>query len=294
MVLIGATASDGNHLTLSLGYRSAEAMVIGQGGEVGDVSLGRLSTIIKPISVPTEAAVERDPIEYTVGESEDLKAVAVKYQLTVEQVRWSNPSLTQTDKIKAGDRLLLPPVQGVVVTFRQGDSLEAIAGTYKVEAATIVEFNRVRDAAAIAEGTRLVVPGGTGPAFYMAPPPVYVTRTLAPYVVTDGAPAGDRVNARFPWGYCTWYVSTKRFVPWLGNAIDWWPNAAAMGFPEGMTPRVGAIMVTRESYVGHVAYVESVDGNGGFTISEMNYKGFGIVDQRSFASNPYFLVGFIY
>jgi surface antigen len=101
-------------------------------------------------------------------------------------------------------------------------------------------------------------------------------------------------GGRFPWGYCTWYVSTKRYVPWSGNAIDWWPNARGMGFPEGTTARVGAIMVTRESYVGHVAYVESVDPNGGYTISEMNFQGFGIVDQRHFASNPSFLVGFIY
>ena len=101
-------------------------------------------------------------------------------------------------------------------------------------------------------------------------------------------------GGHFSWGWCTWYVSTKRYVPWMGNAIEWFSNAHAMGFPEGQTPKVGAIMVTRESGYGHVAYVESVDGDGGFTVSEMNYKGFGVVDQRHFNSNPSFLVGFIY
>jgi surface antigen len=101
-------------------------------------------------------------------------------------------------------------------------------------------------------------------------------------------------GGHFPWGWCTWYVSTKRYVPWMGNAIEWYSNASSMGFPEGQTPKVGAIMVTRESWWGHVAYVESVDGNGGFTVSEMNYKGFGIVSQRHFNSNPSVLVGFIY
>jgi len=38
----------------------------------------------------------------------------------------------------------------------------------------------------------------------------------------------------------------------------------------------------------------SVDANGGFTISEMNYAGFGVVSSRHFNSNPSFLVGFIY
>ena len=53
-------------------------------------------------------------------------------------------------------------------------------------------------------------------------------------------------------------------------------------------------MVTRESSVGHVAYVESVDPSGAFTVSEMNFEGFGIVSKRSFASVPSFVVGFIY
>lgn len=98
----------------------------------------------------------------------------------------------------------------------------------------------------------------------------------------------------FPWGYCTWWVASKRSIPWGGSAIAWYPNARAMGFAEGSTPKVGAVMVTRESSVGHVAYVESVDPSGAFTVSEMNFEGFGIVSKRSFASVPSFVVGFIY
>ena len=43
-----------------------------------------------------------------------------------------------------------------------------------------------------------------------------------------------------------------------------------------------------------VAYVEAVDGGGGFTVSEMNFVGFGVVGRRHFNSNPPSLVGFIY
>jgi len=109
---------------------------------------------------------------------------------------------------------------------------------------------------------------------------------LAPVVGSGG---------RFSFGWCTWYVSTRRFVPWTGNAIDWSRNAAAMGFPEGPAPRVGSIMVTRESGWGHVAYVQSVDANGrGWTVSEMNYAGFGVVDTRHILFGQVPLVGFIY
>ena len=115
-----------------------------------------------------------------------------------------------------------------------------------------------------------------------------VPRPIRPVVSTPGA------IGKFPWGWCTWWVASKRTITWSGNAIEWWPNAKAAGMAEGQTPKVGAIMVTRESGFGHVAYVEAVDGNGGFTVSEMNFVGFGVVSQRHFNSNPPSLVGFIY
>lgn len=98
----------------------------------------------------------------------------------------------------------------------------------------------------------------------------------------------------FTYGYCTWYVANRRYVPWFGNAIDWWPNARPYGYAEGQQPRVGAIMVTRESGYGHVAYVESVNGDGSWTVSEMNYTGWDQVDRRTIYPGQVPLVGFIY
>lgn len=117
--------------------------------------------------------------------------------------------------------------------------------------------------------------------------PAIVTATRAAAATPGGA------HGYFPRGYCTWYVSTRRNIPWNGNAIAWYAAAKALGFPVGATPEPGAIMVSRESWIGHVAYVESVDGDS-FTISEMNYKGFGLVDQRRVRIGHIPLVGFIY
>jgi surface antigen len=98
----------------------------------------------------------------------------------------------------------------------------------------------------------------------------------------------------FAYGYCTWYVATRRNIPWMGNAIDWWPNARPYGYAEGGIPAVGAVMVTRESPIGHVAYVESVNGDGSWTVSEMNYAGWNVVDRRTIHPGGVPLVGFIY
>jgi surface antigen len=104
--------------------------------------------------------------------------------------------------------------------------------------------------------------------------------------------------AMFPFGQCTWYVSQRRYVPWHGNAGEWYAHAAEAGYPVGSQPRAGAIQVSWESYVGHVSYVESVDPDGTWTVSEMNFwangGGWGRVSRRHIAPGQIPLIGFVY
>jgi surface antigen len=125
--------------------------------------------------------------------------------------------------------------------------------------------------------------------------------TLAPMVnavqtVTAAARAQSLAAHSFTYGYCTWWVAQKRYIPWSGDAWQWWGNARLFGYSEGSRPQVGAIMVEGISYsspVGHVAYVESVSSDGSFTVSEMNYHGWAVVDYRHITSMAG-IVGFIY
>ena len=90
----------------------------------------------------------------------------------------------------------------------------------------------------------------------------------------------------YDYGYCTWYVKNKRpdIGGYWGDANKWLGSAIAAGYTTGSTPVPGAIAVSGESQWGHVAYVESV-GNGTVTVSEMNYKGWGIVSTRTVSSS---------
>jgi len=78
-----------------------------------------------------------------------------------------------------------------------------------------------------------------------------------------------------------------------GNAASIAAVAKAAGYSTGRTPRVGAIMVSSESWWGHVAIVENVSG-GSFTVSEMNYAGFGKRDTRAIDTGSRIVKGFIY
>ena len=112
----------------------------------------------------------------------------------------------------------------------------------------------------------------------------------------------------FAYGECTWYVASRRCVPWGGNANQWYYNAAATGFQEGHSPVPGAIVVfwpggDGASAVGHVAYVEAVGPTssvpaGYFLQSEMNFYGNGggwaRVSYRMLPDNSPGIQGFIY
>lgn len=87
----------------------------------------------------------------------------------------------------------------------------------------------------------------------------------------------------YDFGYCTWYVASRRSVPgnW-GNANQWYAGAQAAGWATGIIPRPGAIGVSFVGAAGHVVYVESVSGTS-VTVSEMNaLAGWDHVDTATY------------
>lgn len=80
----------------------------------------------------------------------------------------------------------------------------------------------------------------------------------------------------YDYGYCTWYVAGRRPVGQWNDASAWKYQAQADGWTVSAQPIVGAIAWQP----GHVAYVESVNGDS-VTVSEMNYKGWNIISTRT-------------
>ena len=267
---------------------------------VGALAAGRVESpdrafIIKPAAANVTPR-KRDTQTYVVQDGDTVSAIAEKFGVTVDTIRWAN-SLSDVDTLSLGEKLLVPPVSGVLVTVKAGDTIETLAAKYGTQDGTIIDFNLVRDPSHLAPGTQLMLPDGAGDP---APPSVASASQASPSGQSAGGSAvpvvnrfGGGIAVHFPWGWCTWYVASRRAVPWNGDAHSWFGNAQAYGYPTGRTPRPGAIMVTWESWWGHVAYVESVSGSC-WTVSEMNYKGFGIVDYRQICPGQVPLIGFVY
>jgi LysM repeat protein len=212
-------------LRLRLGETNAEGMIMGQGGQVGSVQLGRLSTIIKPIAVPTSAPVSHSAVSYEVKDGETLKVLAARFHVSTDSIRWSNYSALKslTKDVTKGMKIMIPPVDGVVVAAQQGDTPLSLSNVYHVTPAAIVDFNYLRtgEQDPIPAGTVVVVPGGQG-ADFVKPSgasmlPVAHGGNGGYSIVSVGGSFATRAGNRFSYGYCTWYVYNRRAVPWLAT-----------------------------------------------------------------------------
>jgi LysM repeat protein len=152
-VISGYTAVD---LHASIGSRAAALSALAnEGGHVGDISMGRDSTIIKPVSIPTSPVPNRKVIRYTVSSGDTLDSIARALNVPLREITWSNPGLRQP--LKAGLVLVLPPVPGVVVVVKPGDTASTLAAKFGVDATTILGYNHLSDSH-LSPGTTLIVP----------------------------------------------------------------------------------------------------------------------------------------
>ena len=215
---------------------------------------------------------------YRTVSGDSASSVAARYGITTQTLKWANNMVT--DALVPDVDLVVPSVDGVVYTVKEGDTLQAIAEKYKADAARITSKNDL-ELTGLKPGQRIVLPDGVLPANER---PGY----RAPRVITSSTPVSSRINPayaaqagnRYSYGYCTWYAYNRRaqigrpIGSFWGNASSWAYAAGSAGYLVNRTPAVGAVMQNGGG-LGHVAVVEEVRGDGGVTVSEMNYYGNG-------------------
>ena len=122
-------------------------------GTVGGVALGRDSLIIKPVSIPTAPLVSRAPVVHIVAPGDTLESIGRQFNLPWRDVLWSNPGLRMP--LTVGRAIKLPPVPGVVVVAKRGDTPAGLAALYGVDVSTVLGFNGIRQ---FTPGSVLVIP----------------------------------------------------------------------------------------------------------------------------------------
>ncbi len=226
------------------------------------------NTLVKENASSTQALIAKQIHVYVTQNGDTLQSVAQKFNLNPNTIVWANN--LKTADIKPGWDLIILPINGVKVTVGDNDTLPDIAKKYNADINQIISYNNLADDSDTVPGQILIIPNGVMP----APPKPKPANDLG----TNHLEGDTHI---FPWGQCTWYAA-QQFggVEFGGNANRWPSNARAAGYKVDHNLELGSIVVIPGSpRYGHVAIVRSIDGDT-ITISEMNFYGRGIVDQR--------------
>ncbi len=92
-----------------------------------------------------------------------------------------------------------------------------------------------------------------------------------------------QAGSGYPVGQCTWYVYNRLTeigmiteadgYGYLGNGQDWVGSLMARGWKRIDRPVAGAVVSMAYGEYGHVAFIEHVNEDGSFLLSECNYAG---------------------
>jgi murein DD-endopeptidase MepM/ murein hydrolase activator NlpD len=133
-------------------------------------------TLYKPVAVDTSVKSSAGMLDhYTIKQGDTLTGIASRFGVSMMTVWWAN-KLESKDSLKVGQDLIIPPVNGLIVTVKAGDTVDSLAKDNKITAAEIVEVNELEDTNLIV-GQVLVLPGARGeplPTPKPTPAPVFV------------------------------------------------------------------------------------------------------------------------
>jgi surface antigen len=237
------------------------------------------------LATPTTALAQ--PLSF----NSDINSIfSFKYPTT------SQPLVIQPDKKEEPKQKAVTPAEPVkpapvVYTVVDGDNLSKIGTAYNVEWQRLWAKNtQLTNPDLIHVGDQITIPTPDEvlqrdlPAVVNLPANTPDVTPLQNYSASSGA------GNTYDYGYCTWYVKNRRGASLpngLGNANTWYARAQAMGMAVGSAPRPGAVGTTTRGSLGHVVYVESVNGDS-ITISEMNASaGWGAVNTRTASAGEF-------
>ncbi|MCX6808829.1 MAG: CHAP domain-containing protein [Candidatus Berkelbacteria bacterium] len=261
--------------------------------------------------VSLDVSTENNILSSVNAYSCDLLSVDTNLDFNLAAVNTSDGFIQTSVPIETQITARVEPLpdnsQGTVnYVIRSGDTLSKLATAFGVNQATLKYTNNLTNVNTIKPGATLKVPkrGFAVSTDLIAKQEAQNTASsqskrtaIAKQSLAALAASHQKKPAYngYPYGWCTYYVASKRQVPsnW-GNAGQWLKSAQSAGWSTGSIPVPGAIMVTNESFWGHVTYVERVDGDQ-VVVSEMNgTAGFGLIDLRAYSKSSSLIKGFIY
>lgn len=120
--------------------------------------------IIKPI-IPTGAIATPLSTQiqtYLVRQGDTIGVIASRFGLKTITLLLAN-GLTEASLLRIGQKLTIPPLDGLIYTVQRGDTLGRIANVYNTDVEKIIRANSLASAHSIQIGQVLLLPGATQP-----------------------------------------------------------------------------------------------------------------------------------
>lgn len=155
---------------------------------------------------------ERDRMQvvtYTVQPNDNVFAIAQGFGLKPETIVWANPELeSRPDMLRVGQKLLVPPVDGIYHTVQSGDTVEKLAKKYETTVEKIVgfEMNGLAEPYALTPGQKIMLPDGRKQ--------VILFQNIYP-MERVGKPPSDALKGSGRFGWPTQGILTQRY--WSGH-----------------------------------------------------------------------------
>jgi LysM repeat protein len=108
---------------------------------------------------PPELARRVGVTTYVVQSGDFIWRVAEQFQLRPETILWAN-DLDDPDLIVVGQKLTIPPSDGVMYTVRPGDRLVDVANRYGVDVGGVISSNNLANPDQLQAGQDVFLPGG--------------------------------------------------------------------------------------------------------------------------------------
>jgi len=97
--------------------------------------------------------------EYTVQPGDSLSFIARDYGVSIESIMWAN-GLRDSNSIREGNILKIPPISGVIHTVKSGETIGAIAKKYGADAENIIAYNSLSQDGKLQINDELIIPDG--------------------------------------------------------------------------------------------------------------------------------------
>ena len=215
----------------------------------------------------------KEIIEYTIQSGDTLQSIASNFGIAMDTLLWAN-DLAKSSKIQVGNKVVIPPVDGIIYFVKSGDTIPQIAKTYKAQEEEIISFNQLADEFDLSIGDILIIPNGIMPPspkpqtapqttyladnYFIFPVQGEITQRLHWYNGVDignqcgtpivAAAAGTVLRAAYDWksgggnyitilhknGVVTWYGHLENFAVNPGDNVEIGQRIGLMGGMPGM------------------------------------------------------------